>query len=70
MFAKIVAKVFNKDNEEIAEVSTDEVVLKALCAYRDNLVMSDKSNFDQINPELILIGQAINDIVNNMKVSS
>lgn len=55
----IVAKT-TVDDQVVKTVSTHEVVLKALCAYRDNLVMSDDwlNNQDQIS----LINAAIDDV--------
>jgi hypothetical protein len=69
MIKKAVDKLFNKDNEEIEDVSTDEVVLKALCAYRDNLIMSNPVVGDDM-VELMLITKAIRNHINKpIKIS-
>lgn len=39
---KIIAKMFNKDRHEIGSLTSDEVVIEALCAYRDDILLSDE----------------------------
>jgi hypothetical protein len=66
MFKNIVAKLRNEESKKIEMISKDEVVLKALCAYRDVQIMSDDSNLE----ELCLIGLAIDDIVQKIHQES
>jgi hypothetical protein len=67
MFKNLISKVFNKEsNIENVIVSDDEVTLKALCAYRDNLIVSPMCVWD----ELELVEAAIDKVWNRMPVRS
>lgn len=37
----VIGKIFDKEGNEIATITTGEVVLEALCAHRDKLIMSE-----------------------------
>lgn len=65
MFKNVVAKVFNT-KEEVKDYSKDEIILEALCAYRDKVIMSENHDFNK----LVKIQEAIDEIVLNMPVKS
>jgi len=70
MFKKIVTKVFNKDNTKVADVSTDMVTLSALCAYRDNLILENNSDFSVIDSELEISLNAIEETLKRIDAKS
>jgi flagellar biosynthesis regulator FlbT len=82
MFKSNVAKIFNRKRNEdvvatmeyIETITTEQVVLEALCAYRDKLIMmDDTSGFTsetnlEIAAKLSLIHLAIEDAWQNTPV--
>ena len=70
MIKNLVAKVFNPETEKIVKVSIDDVTLRALCAYRDELVMQDNYDSAEVNSELELVSKAIFDIVDKIHIKS
>lgn len=65
MFKKLFAKKINKENEEIS-FPTDQVTLKALCAYKESLVMAEEIDFD----ELVFTQMAIHEVWAKMPVNA
>lgn len=59
--ANIIAKIFNKDGKEIKTITADEVELEALCAYRDNLIVSDDYETLVTQSKLKLVYMLIDD---------
>lgn len=59
---KNIAKVWKK-HDEVTTIKTDEVVLEALCAYRDRLIVSEdwENNLD-VAAKLSLIAIAIDEV--------
>jgi hypothetical protein len=66
MFKNLISKVFNNESDENVNVLNDEVTLKALCAYRDGLVVSDGCVWD----ELEAVEEEIDKVWNRMPVRS
>jgi hypothetical protein len=66
MFKNLISKVFNNESDENVNVLNDEVTLKALCAYRDSLVVSDGCVWD----ELEAVEEEIDKVWNRMPVRS
>lgn len=63
MFKSNIAKIFNKsgkNRDEVVTITTENVVLEALCAYRDQLIMSDENNLETA-AKLSLVHLAIED---------
>lgn len=58
---KNIAKVFKK-HDEVQEFKTNEVVLEALCAYRDRLIVSKDLENLEVAAKLSLIAIAIDEV--------
>jgi hypothetical protein len=67
MFKTMVVKAFSKNGTEVAEVTDDGIVLEALCAYRDILIMSDDYDTPLVHAKLMLLHQEIYDARDRMK---
>ena len=65
MFKNFIAKKFNK-NVENQEVPANTIVLEALCAYKEKLVMADEIDFDKI----VLTQMAIQDVWTKLPVNA
>ena len=65
---KIIAKVVGRKNNKVEEISTNEVVLDALCAYRDELIKSGKYNKPVVAAKLTILYKEIDSIANQIKV--
>jgi hypothetical protein len=66
MFKNLISKVFNKENNQNETVLNDEVTLKALCAYRDNLILSPVCIWDEVEA----VEEEIDKVWNRMPVRS
>ena len=63
MFDTIIAKVFNRTGSEAKSITTNEVILEALCAQRDRLIMSDEYGSSENTAKLALTHFAIDDLI-------
>ena len=68
MFKNIAAKIFNNDGNEVGELETSGVVIEALCAYRDQLIMSEENLSLETQSKLVIIRMVIDDVLSNRPV--
>jgi hypothetical protein len=66
----IVAKVFNDEGIETDTITTEQVVIEALCTYRDKLITSSDEYgvLDARSTKLMILSQAIHDVWQKMPV--
>jgi hypothetical protein len=63
---KTIVKIVNKDKTPEVVYSAPSVVLDALCAYRDQLIMSDEYDTPAVRAKLMILHVQIQDVWNQL----
>lgn len=58
----LIAKIFSKNGTEEKTITSDQVVLEALCAYRDQLIQSDDWQTLEVQSKLSILAAEISDV--------
>lgn len=57
-----IAKIFSKTGNEVKTIRSDEVVIDALCAYRDQLILSGDESLET-KSKLAILAFEIEDVL-------
>ena len=64
---KTFIKRHSNDGTVVETIDSKSVVLEALCAYRDNLIMSDTYETAETQTKLLALHVEINDLLDDMR---